>query len=71
VDASKLGHRHPWAFTNPALLTGKTVRLFTTCLSDKNRDMLEGLTAAAVRIGCTFTYHESQPIPSDQPDELK
>jgi DeoR/GlpR family transcriptional regulator of sugar metabolism len=61
VDASKIGHRHPWAFTNSAILTGKTVRLVTTSLADEHRDHLEQLTQSSYKIGCRFLYEETTP----------
>jgi DeoR/GlpR family transcriptional regulator of sugar metabolism len=62
VDASKLGHRHPWSFTSGGLLAGKTVRLFTSTLDQPQRDTLGKLAAAAHRSGYTFTHHESEPV---------
>lgn len=56
VDATKLGHRHPWSFTSNGVLTGKTVRLFTSEVDDQQRDTLEQLVANGHRTGCRFTY---------------
>jgi len=58
ADATKLGRRHPWRFTDEALLTGKTVRLVTTPLPDAQREILNELTTSAPRIGCAFNYRE-------------
>lgn len=59
VDASKLGHHHPWSFTSGGILTGKTVRLYTSALSDEQREQLTKYASGAYRTGCTFSFHEA------------
>ncbi len=61
TSAAKLGNRHPWAFTNAGLLSGKSVKLYTTSVSASVRDDLEQLIESAHKIGCKFAYHEVQP----------
>lgn len=56
VDASKIGHRHPWSFTSGGVLTGKKVQLVTNPLPNELHEMLSQLEAAAHRSGWTFTY---------------
>ncbi len=60
TDAAKLGNRHPWAYTNAALLSGKAVRLYTTTVSSAVRDDLDQLVESSRKIGCSFTYREIQ-----------
>jgi DeoR/GlpR family transcriptional regulator of sugar metabolism len=59
VDASKLGHRHPWSFTSGGVLSGKAVTLFTSAISNGQRETLDQLTAESHRNGCRFTYVEA------------
>lgn len=59
VDATKLGRRHPWRFTDEALLTGKRVRLVISSLSEAQREALCELTESARRIRCAFTFQEA------------
>lgn len=61
VDSSKVGRRHPWSFTSGGILTGKTVRLFTSRLSDAQREPLQKLVGSAHRNGCAFNYTEVEP----------
>jgi DeoR/GlpR family transcriptional regulator of sugar metabolism len=41
ADASKLGIRHPWAFTSPEILAGKSLRLYTSALNETQRKVLD------------------------------
>ena len=43
ADASKLGTRHPWAFTSPEILAAKTIRLYTSALNESQREVLEAM----------------------------
>jgi DeoR/GlpR family transcriptional regulator of sugar metabolism len=56
VDASKIGHRHPWSFTSGGVLTGKKVRLITSALPTELHETLSQLEATAHRSGCSFSY---------------
>lgn len=58
IDSSKLGHRHPWSFTSGGVLTGKTVRLVTSRLSEAQRDTCRQLVASAGKTGCLFSFSE-------------
>lgn len=64
VDASKLGHRHPWSFTGGSVLAGKTVRLCTAGLTCAQRETLDRLSAAAKRSGCAFSYDDAPGVPA-------
>lgn len=57
VDASKIGHRHPWAFTNAQILTGKTLRICTNALTENQMEEMEKLKVSAKKIGCEFSVH--------------
>jgi DeoR/GlpR family transcriptional regulator of sugar metabolism len=56
VDASKIGHRHPWSFTSGGVLTGKKVKLVTSALQTEVHETLSQLEASAHRSGCAFSY---------------
>lgn len=58
VDASKIGRRHPWAFTDSRLLSGKSIRLFTGELDSAQRDSLNDLRSAAPSAGYSFAFEE-------------
>ncbi len=55
VDGSKLGRRHPWAFTNGRMLAGKRVRLIT---DSADPDLLDRLRSGARSFGYEFDVVE-------------
>jgi DeoR/GlpR family transcriptional regulator of sugar metabolism len=59
VDSSKLGRRHPWSFTSGGILSGKTVKLYTSDLTPDQRETLDKLAAASHKSGCRFSHHEA------------
>ncbi len=63
VDATKLGHHHPWSFTAGDVLAGKQVCLLTAGLSGETRDTLDRLCVTAPRAGCAFSYEEAPVLP--------
>jgi len=58
ADSSKLGARHPWAFTSETLLKGKKVHLFTSELEDSQ---IETLNLLAQRASFVFEYTQTYP----------
>ncbi len=56
LDATKVGRRHPWSFTDNGALAGKTVRLVTDALTDSQRQPLDELAANNSRF--SFEYQE-------------
>lgn len=66
IDSSKVGRRHPWAFTDSRLLAGKTVRIFTSRLDSPQQESLAELRAAAPTAGFTVYLHETQEEHSDR-----
>ena len=59
ADASKVGRRHPWVFTDRTILEGKRVRLVTDRLDTEQRDMLNRLASAAPKSGFAFEFVET------------
>jgi DeoR/GlpR family transcriptional regulator of sugar metabolism len=60
IDSTKIGRRHPWAFTDSKLLAGKLVRVFTDALDSAQRESLMELRAAAPGGGYSVTLHEAE-----------
>lgn len=56
VDATKIGHRHPWAFTTGGVLAGKKVHLVTSPLAAEVQDTLSKLEVSALRSGVQFSF---------------
>jgi len=61
TSPDKIGRRHPWCFTSPALLRGKALRLVTCALDDAGRERLAAFTASAKRVGTDFRVEEADP----------
>lgn len=58
VDSTKIGRRHPWAFTDSKLLAGKVVRIFTDELDSSQRECLAELRESAPSAGYSAYFHE-------------
>jgi DeoR/GlpR family transcriptional regulator of sugar metabolism len=58
MDSSKVGRRHPWAFTDARLLAKKLVRIFTSSLDDAQRRSLAELRSAAPSASYSVSIHE-------------
>jgi DeoR/GlpR family transcriptional regulator of sugar metabolism len=58
LDSSKIGHRHPWSFTSGGILANKTVRLYTSPLSEAQRDICQQLVTSASKTNCRFSFSE-------------
>ena len=66
MDASKIGRRHPWAFTDSRLLAGKLVRVFTNTLAEPQRQALMELRSAAPGVGYSVYVTEVEEDTSDK-----
>ncbi len=60
TDATKVGRRHPWAFTDRSILADKNVRLVTNTLESKEREDLSRLSEMAPRNGWQFEFEETR-----------
>jgi DeoR/GlpR family transcriptional regulator of sugar metabolism len=58
TDSSKVGRRHPWAFTDCRALTGKSVCLVTNEMDSAQRDSLVRLKDAALKNNWRFEFDE-------------
>ena len=58
ADSSKLGRRHPWSFGG-TVLQGKSVRLVTDFLTDRQSDELAAVAARLAQSGTAFSFESA------------